>query len=183
VLTILCFFLHFGVHFGVRLVSVVSGACQLTRALLQMAMVHGGVEEGGEEKSGGVETLAALTLSKSANKDPSTDVRAAACIAIMRIARDTKEAYFQRTNIQKLLLPAVVTCAMDRKNVRMRTAADRALYYMLAMGEEVETLEARVRKTNKSIIKGTKGSADMMTFMNIHYKKVARLVPEATWDL
>ena len=62
----------------------------------------------------------------------------------------------------------VVTCAMDRKNVRMRTAADRALYYMLTMGEEVETLEARVRKTNKSIIKGTKGSADMMTFMNIH---------------
>jgi hypothetical protein len=182
---ILCFFLHFGVHFGVHLVSVVSGACQLTRALLQMAMVHGGVEERGEEKSGGggVETLAALTLSKSANKDPSTDVRAAACIAIMRIARDTKEAYFQRTNIQKLLLPAVVTCAMDRKNVRMRTAADRALYYMLTMGEEVETLEARVRKTNKSIIKGTKGSADMMTFMNIHYKKVARLVPEATWDL
>ena len=101
----------------------------------------------------------------------------------MRIARDTKEEYFNHKNVQKLLLPAVVSCAMNRKNVRMRTAADRALYFLFKMNEDVDTLEARVRKINKTVLKGAKGSADMITFTNSHWKKVARLIPEASWDL
>jgi hypothetical protein len=176
--------------------SVREGACQLTCSLLQMGLVRNGTtngdgdgdgdnngEEKNNEKNNEIENLACILLSKLATKDPSTDVRTAACMAIMRIARDTKEEYFNHKNVQKLLLPAVVSCAMNRKNVRMRTAADRALYFLFKMNEDVDTLEARVRKINKTVLKGAKGSADMITFTNSHWKKVARLIQEASWDL
>jgi HEAT repeat protein len=174
--------------------SVREGACQTVQSLLQMSMVgamggegEGEGDENGETKNNQstteMESLAALLLVKAATKDPSTDVRTAACCAIMKVARDSKINYFGRLKVRKILLPAVVTCAMDRKNVRMRTSADRALYFCLRMQEDTGMLETRVRKNNANVLKGAKGSQEMIAFVNKHWSKVARLIPESSWNL
>ena len=173
--------------------SVREGACQTMASLLQMSMVGtmGTVGSEGESKestdneskSTETESLSALLLSKAALKDPSTDVRTAACCAIMKVARDTKTNFFGRMKVRKILLPAVVTCAMNRKNARMRTASDRALFYCFRMQENKDTLETRVRKINANVLKGGKGSSDMIAFVNKHWQKVSKLIPENSWDL
>ena len=93
--------------------SVREGACQTMASLLQMSMVGtmGTVGSEGESKestdneskSTETESLSALLLSKAALKDPSTDVRTAACCAIMKVARDTKTNFFGRMKVRKIL--------------------------------------------------------------------------------
>ena len=173
--------------------SVREGACQAACSLLQMSLaseiaekvVEGG--EGGESKNGGassrsMSSLASTLLSKMALKDASSDVRAEACVAVMKVARDERNGFLNSLPVRKVLMPAVVTCAMG-KNARLRTAADRALFFCFEMGRDVETLESRVRQMNKTVLRDSPGGSEMVPFLNRHWQKVCKMIPESTWDL
>ena len=178
--------------------SVREGACQATCSLLQMSLASeiaekvvesGESSESGESKNGSsasggrsMSTLASTLLSKMALKDASSDVRAEACVAVMKVARDEQNGFLNSLQVRKVLMPAVVTCAMG-KNARLRTAADRALFFCFEMGRDLETLESRVRQMNKTVLRDSPGGSEMVPFLNRHWQKVCKMIPETTWDL
>ena len=174
--------------------SVREGACQAACSLLQMSLASEIAEkvvesgESGESKNGSVSggrsmsTLASTLLSKMALKDASSDVRAEACVAVMKVARDEQNGFLNSLQVRKVLMPAVVTCAMG-KNARLRTAADRALFFCFEMGRDLETLESRVRQMNKTVLRDSPGGSEMVPFLNRHWQKVCKMIPETTWDL
>ena len=107
-----------------------------------------------------------------AAKDKSIDVRTAACDAVKAVAKDQGEAFWTEgfPEVRKALLVAVTECAMERKNVRMRTAADRSMLYLLRLFEG----NAHAMDAAKNLIGGM--SSEMKAFFLKHWVKVQKTV-------
>lgn len=105
-------------------------------------------------------------------KDRSFDVRTAACDAVKSVAKDQGEAFWTEgfPEVREALLVAVTECAMERKNVRMRSAADRSMLYMLRLFEG----DNHAKDAAKNLIKGS--NSEVKSFFSKHWVKVQRTV-------
>ena len=107
-------------------------------------------------------------------KDKSSDVRTAACDAIKSVAKDHGEAFWTECfpEVRKALLLAIMECAMERKNVRLRTAADRSILYVLRLFEG----DICAKDAAESLLGGA--SSDIKSFFSRHWVKVQKTVPQ-----
>jgi len=105
-------------------------------------------------------------------KDRSFDVRTAACDAIKSVAKDQGEAFWTEgfPEVRKALLVAITECAMERKNVRLRSAADRSMLYVLRLFEGDDC----AKDAAKNLIGST--NSEMKAFFSKHWVKVQRTV-------
>ena len=113
-----------------------------------------------------------------AAKDKSYDVRTASCNAMKSIAKDQGGAFWTDgfMEVRKSLLIAATECAKERKNARMREAADRSLLYILRLFDG----DAYAKVAAKNLIGSENG--DTKSFFSRHWVKVQKTVSRDSED-
>ena len=161
--------------------TVREGACAASSALVVAYSAGPSGSDLDEAKSAGG-TTGELPASKIAGygakllvkacKDRSTDVRTAACAGIKAVCRKST-GYFATPALQTALLGALAGCAQDRKNARLRVAADKALFYALRLDdlEGAAGGNQGVKDTIKRMLDG-----ELAAFLIKHWPKVARTI-------
>ena len=116
--------------------------------------------------------LMGTKLLVNATKDKSSDVRTAACEAVKMITKQQGASFWNEgfSEVREALVVAIFECAMERKNVRLRTAADQSILYALRLFEGNSYAE----EAEQSIFKSSDRA--LRSFFPKHWAKVQRTV-------